>query len=273
MRRGGKADSGDKFAKGFFGNRSSGTVGRAKKLERRIERLLAEERIEKPKPNWQMKLEFENVRPGGHEVLVLENLSVGYGESSLLTDVNLNLRRGGRAALIGPNGSGKTTLLKTVAGLIDPLAGRVRIGAGARPGYMSQEQEELDRNLNALIAIRKLAPLSETEARAFLHKFLFSGDDVFLSAGSLSYGERARLSLACLVAQGCDLLLMDEPLNHLDIPSRNQFEHALASFEGTILMVVHDRYFIEGFASEIWEVKGKGIGRYLVAPEIFENNR
>jgi ATP-binding cassette subfamily F protein 3 len=109
--------------------------------------------------------------------------------------------------------------------------------------------------------------MSETEARSFLHYFLFAGDDVFLPVGKLSYGERARLSLASLVARGCNLLLLDEPINHLDIPSRARFEQALANFKGTVLAVVHDRYFIEGFASEIWDVRGDKIFRKFLLEE------
>ncbi|MCK5313467.1 MAG: ABC-F family ATP-binding cassette domain-containing protein, partial [Anaerolineales bacterium] len=117
---------------------------------------------------------------------------------------------------------------------------------------------DLDPKLDAFTTIRKLAPLSETDARAFLHQYLFSGEQVFHPIGKLSYGERARLSLACLVAAGKNLLLLDEPVNHLDIPSRARFEQALTGFEGTILAVVHDRYFIEGFAREIWEIQSLG---------------
>jgi ATP-binding cassette subfamily F protein 3 len=124
---------------------------------------------------------------------------------------------------------------------------------------MAQEQEVLDPALNTLETIRRHAPLNETEARTFLHKFLFSGDDVFTPVGSLSYGERARLMLGALVAQGSNFLLLDEPINHLDIPSRARFEQALANFEGTVLAVVHDRYFIEGFASELWVVEDGGV--------------
>ena len=107
--------------------------------------------------------------------------------------------------------------------------------------------------------MRKLAPFSETDARAFLHQYLFGGDDVFIPIRQLSFGERARLSLACQVVQGCNLLLLDEPINHLDIPSRGRFEAALESFQGTVLAIVHDRYFIEGFASQVWEVKNQRI--------------
>ncbi len=110
--------------------------------------------------------------------------------------------------------------------------------------------------------LRFITAWPETETRAFLSKFLFKGDDVFIPAGSLSFGERARLSLAGLVAQGCNFLLLDEPINHLDIPSRASFEQALLSFEGTCLAVVHDRYFIQGYATELWEVRDGSIKGY-----------
>jgi ATP-binding cassette subfamily F protein 3 len=262
FKKGGKADGGDKFAKGFFANRSKGTVGRAKHIEQRLEHLLTEERIDKPRSSWQMKLEFNESLPSGRDVLVLEDLAVGYGEAALLAGLNQTVRYGERLVLLGPNGSGKTTLLRTIAGLIPALAGSAQLGSNVRLGYMAQEQEDLDPALNAFETIRRQAALSETDARAFLSFYLFTGDDVFIPAGKLSYGERARLSLACLVARGCNFLMLDEPINHLDIPSRARFEQALAQFEGTILAVVHDRYFIDGFASEIWQVVEKGLVRY-----------
>jgi ATP-binding cassette subfamily F protein 3 len=185
---------------------------------------------------------------------MLENLSIGYDNNALVTDLNLQARYGQHTALIGSNGAGKTTLLRTISGALPPLAGRVRLGSGVRVGYMAQEQETLEAESDALTILRGLAPFNETEARTFLHQFLFSGDEVFTPVGKLSYGERARLALACLVASGCNLLLLDEPINHLDVLSRSRFEQALATFEGTVLAVVHDRYFIQGFASEIWEI-------------------
>lgn len=255
FRRGGKADTPDKFARGFFANRAKGTVARARSIERRLERLLREERIEKPRPSWQMKLDFSSAPDSGRAVLRLQDLSVGYGERALLQNLNLQVWRGARLALIGPNGSGKTSLLRTIAGELPPLGGRIELGANVRLGYIPQEQEALAPAQDAFTTIRSLAPFSETEARAFLHQYLFSGDQVFTPAGKLSYGERARLLLACLVARGCNLLLLDEPINHLDIPSRVRFEQALSSFEGTLIVATHDRYFIESFASEIWEIR------------------
>ena len=264
FKRGGKGDSGDKFAKGFFANRSKETIRRAKHLEARLEKLMTEDKVDKPRQSWQMKLEFEETPTSGRDVLVLEDLSVGYGALVLLAGLNQTLKYGARTALIGPNGAGKTTLLRTIAGKLEPISGQLRLGASVKIGYMAQEQEDLLPELNAFEMICRTAAFSETDARTFLHRFLFTGDDVFVPVGLLSYGERARLSLACLVAQGCNFLLLDEPVNHLDIPSRTRFEQALGSFDGTILAVVHDRYFIEGFASELWEVQGQGLPQVLL---------
>ena len=255
MKKGGKADSGDKFAKGFFGNRSTKNVaGRAKHLEARIEKILTEEHIEKPKQNWQIKLDFGAPAHQSKDVLITENLSVGY-EEPLLTNLNLYIRAGQHIALTGANGTGKTTLIRTIAGKLPPFAGTLKLGVTVKLGYMAQEQELLDPNLNALQTIQSFATLNETETRNFLHYFLFKGDDSLRPTRELSFGERARLQLGLLVAQGCTFLLLDEPINHLDIPSRARFEEALANFKGTILAVVHDRYFIERFASEVWTVK------------------
>jgi ATP-binding cassette subfamily F protein 3 len=257
MKKGGKADSGDKFAKGFFGNRATKNVaGRAKHIEARIQKILNEDRIEKPRASWQIKLDFGGPTRESKDVLTTENLSIGYpGNEPLLEGLNLYIRAGQRIALTGENGTGKTTLLRTIAGKLDPLAGTVQLGTTVQPGYMAQEQELLNPSLSALQTVQRVASFNETQARHFLHFFLFSGDDPLRPSGELSFGERARLQLALLVAQGCTFLLLDEPINHLDIPSRARFEGALSQFNGTILAVVHDRYFIERFASDVWRIK------------------
>jgi ATP-binding cassette subfamily F protein 3 len=264
MKKGGKADSGDKFAKGFFGNRATKNVaGRAKHVEARIEKILTEEPVEKPGASWQMKLHFGEEVTLSKDVMTTENLSVGYpGHDPLLENLNLYIRAGQRIALTGENGSGKTTLLRTIAGQLAPLAGTVRLGQTVRLGYMAQEQELLDPSLSALKTLQKVASFNETDARHFLHFFLFSGDDPLRPSGELSFGERARLQLALLVAQGCTFLLLDEPINHLDIPSRARFEGALTQFNGSILAVVHDRYFIEQFASDVWNIKNGEVERW-----------
>ncbi len=131
----------------------------------------------------------------------------------------------------------------------------MRLGSSVRVGYLAQEQEILDPASNALAVIQAESPLNHTDARSFLHYFLFSGDDVFTPARDLSYGERARLMLAVLVARGANLLVLDEPINHLDVPSREQFEQALAAFQGSVLAVVHDRYFVDRFATTVWRIE------------------
>lgn len=230
---------------------------KAKSREKKLERYLdSDERVERPRSFWQMKLEFGENVDLSKDVLMTGNLSVGYpGQAPLLEDLNLYIRAGQRIALTGENGTGKTTLLRTITGALAPIAGHVRLGHSVSLGYMTQEQETLDPSLSAMEIIQRVSSYTETEARRFLHLFLFSGDDPLRPSGDLSYGERARLQLGLLVAGGCTFLLLDEPINHLDIPSRMRFERGLTHFNGSILAVVHDRYFIEAFATDVWTIE------------------
>ncbi len=227
----------------------------AKVRERKLERLLAsEDRIAKPAQHWEMKLEFGDPPRSGSHVLLLEGVSKAFAGQPLFSDASGDLVQGERVALLGPNGSGKTTLLRIISGELAPDSGRVRLGANVRPGYFAQEQEGLSADQTVLAAVRAVAPLDETAARGFLHQFLFGGDAVFTRVADLSYGERARLVLARLVLGGVNFLLLDEPLNHLDIASRSHFETALRAFTGTVLAVAHDRYFVAAFADRIWAI-------------------
>jgi ATP-binding cassette subfamily F protein 3 len=249
-----------------FGPRkiAKGIARKATVQKRRLERMIeSEEYLEKPKQTWQIKFEMVDTPPSSQDVLILEDLSMGFGDRCLFQDVNLVLHAGERIVLTGPNGSGKTTLLRIVMGQVEPLRGEFRLGPSVRVGYYAQEQEDLDDNLDPFTEIQRVAPMGDTEVRSFLHYFLFSGDDVFVPVGALSLGERARLALAKLVAAGCNLLILDEPINHLDIPSREQFEQGLSHFEGSILAVVHDRYFIERFATRLWVIHDGTIHSYV----------
>ena len=235
----------------------------AKVRERKLEKLLASEAtIERPERQWQPHMQFGATPRGGQSVLLLEGVGKGFDGRTLFAGVDAALRHGERVALLGPNGSGKTTLLRIIGGALAPDAGTVRLGAQVRPGYFAQEQEGLDPAQRVVDAVRAVAPLSEAEARTFLHRFLFAGDAAVRPVGRCSYGERARLALARLVLAGVNFLLLDEPLNHLDIPSREQFEQALEHFPGTVLAVVHDPYFVARFAARLWVIHDGGLQEY-----------
>jgi len=265
FRRGGKADSGDKFARGFFANRSAGTMGRAKQIERRLAHLQNQGRIEKPGRRWGLRPDFADGDYGARQVLRLDAVGIAFGERWLLRDMQATLAHGERIALVGANGSGKTTLLRMIMGELQPTTGQIRIGAGVRVGYMAQGQDILDPGETAFTTIQAAAALyDETEIRRLLHRFLFSADEVFIPTRYLSYGERARLMLARLVVQGCNLLVMDEPVNHMDIPSRERFEAALLEFNGSVLAAVHDRAFIERVTTGVWEISAGTIVPVLV---------
>lgn len=248
-------------------------ANKAKSREKKLDRYLdSAERVEKPKPSWQMKVDFGDLPESGKDVLRLDKVSVGYGARVLLRDVTLSIRQGERIALIGENGTGKSTLIKTITGQLPPLAGEVRLGVNVRVGYFAQEQDVLDPAETPLTSLQAAVPMNDTEARSFLHYFLFTGDQPLTLNQSLSYGERARLMLALLAAQGCNFLLLDEPLNHLDIPARTQFEKALTNFEGTALAVVHDRYFIAGFATRIWSVAQDQVREFLNVDDVMSKS-
>jgi ATP-binding cassette subfamily F protein 3 len=256
---------GPKRGRDFYGRVSAKVVRLAKARTRKLERYLAsDERVEKPREHWGLKLDFGSPPPGGRAVLRLEDVGFGYaGQPLLFSEVTLDVRYGERIAVVGPNGAGKTTLLRLIAGQMPPQTGTVRLGVNVRLGGMAQEQETLDLQRTVLQTVRQERAMSETEARHFLHFFLFGGDSVFRPVGACSLGERSRLQLALLVLQGCNLLLLDEPLNHLDIEGREHFETALDAFKGTIITVSHDRAFLRSFAERVVEVRA---GRVRLFP-------
>jgi ATP-binding cassette subfamily F protein 3 len=250
--------SGDPGARRYAKKVAKKALSREKKLERYLK---SEDRVERPEGSWYLKLNFEGGLRSGKQVLQLKDVSHRFDEL-LYQNVNLVLSHGERVVLLGPNGSGKSTLLRSIVGEIAPQEGRIDIGANVRIGYMPQMQDTLDADTTPLKLIRPVAPMTETEARNFLHYFLFAGDDVFLTVEVLSYGERSRLLLAKLVAEGANCLILDEPINHLDIPSRERFEQALNAFPGAILAAIHDRAFIDRFATAIWAVESGEIRHY-----------
>lgn len=223
-------------------------VVRKKKLQRMLD---SEEAAERPERRWRLSLGFADPDGGARDVVRIEGASVRLGDRSVLDDVDLQVRHGDRVALLGANGSGKTTLMRLIAGDLEPDSGVVRLGPNVRVGYFAQEQQTLDPERTILDHARQAASMPEGELRAELHKFLFGGEMVHRRVAELSYGERARLMLSLLVLRGTTVLLLDEPMNHLDLDAREEFEEALASFGGTIIMVLHDRYAVERLATRV----------------------
>ncbi len=246
-----------------YRKRAARIARQAKVVERRFERFLeSEDRVARPDREVGLRPEFAAPGRSGDDALSVEELSLEVGGRVLLEDVSFGLRYGERAALLGPNGSGKTTLLRAVAGAVEAARGSVRLGAGVRLALLEQGQEELDPSLNAIQTLRPLAVMDEGALRRFLHHYLFTAADVHTPVERLSYGQRARLGLAKLALQGVNLLLLDEPTNHLDIPSREAFEEVLGTFEGTVLIVTHDRYFVEAFASTALRIEDGALREY-----------
>ncbi len=202
-----------------------------------------------------LNIRLETVERSSRVVLRAKAATIGYPERPLFSVRQLKLERGGRAALLGPNGSGKSTFLRAVLGEIPPLDGELILGDGVQVGYFAQAHDQLDpakRVIDELWARRRL---SETEARRYLAHYLFRGDDVFKRVRELSGGERGRLALALLALEGANFLLLDEPTNHLDIPSQEVLQEVLEGFNGTILLVSHDRYLVDRLAQHIWSIE------------------
>ncbi len=234
----------------------------AKGRERKLERYLAsDEHVERPRLTWPIKLNFGAPPPGGRVMVRLEHVSFAYSDADagVLEDVSFEVRYGQRVALVGPNGAGKTTLLRLIAGDLQPRGGAVARSPAVRLGVMSQEQETLDPRRSVLETVRRERAMSEQDARDLLPAFLFYGDAVFKPVGACSLGERSRLQLARLVLQGCNLLLLDEPINHLDVDSREHFEAALEAFEGSVIVVAHDRAFVRNLARHTLEVRDRHV--------------
>ena len=200
----------------------------------------------------------------GDQVLVLDRLTVGFPTRALAHDLSLLLRRGERLGVIGGNGTGKTTFVRTILGEHAALGGEVRWGTGVNIGYYDQRLQIVDDRNTAIDEIRELASSAVTdgELRGFLGRFLFSGDDVFKSVAALSGGEKGRLALAKLIYSRANVLVLDEPTNHLDIASREALEDALNEFDGTIITVSHDRYFLDRIATQILFFSGKGVDHF-----------
>ncbi len=244
--------------------RQHGTEHLAKRAASREKRLAMMEIKEKPKLKQnRMKLSFEADFKSGGEVIEAEDLSKSYGSRKLFDHAGLLIRKGERVCIIGDNGIGKTTLLKILMGLEKPDNGYLRIGYNVNFGYYDQGQLLLDENETVLGEMKNAYHLyTDTEMRSLLGRFLFTGDDVFKQVKDLSGGEKAKLSLLKLMLSGANTLVLDEPTNHLDIESKEIVEEALMEFEGTLLIVSHDRYLLNTIPDRILELTEHGLVEY-----------
>ena len=240
-----------------------------KRAQSREKRLAHIERLERPEGEaGRMKIHFKQNFQSGNDVISAEGLAKEFGRGRekklLFENVSLDIKRGERICIVGPNGVGKTTLLRMIMGELTPTEGRLKLGHNVAFGYYDQGQLLLDEKNTVLEELKESYRLyTDTEMRSILGRFLFRGDDVFLPVGSLSGGEKARLSLLKLMLSGANTLILDEPTNHLDIDSKEVFEAALLEFPGTAVIVSHDRYFLQKIPTRILELTREGINEYL----------
>ena len=207
---------------------------------------------------------LRSIERAGNHVLTVDQTTIGYPDKVLARDISFVLRRSECLGIIGPNGSGKTTFLKTILKQIPPLAGEIRWGTKVEVGYYAQQLDDLDDRNEIIMELRRVASPGATagELRSFLAKFLFRGDDVYKHVRDLSGGEKGRLALAKLIYSRVNVLVLDEPTNHLDIPSREALEEALDAYQGTILTISHDRYFLDRIATQILALDGEGLAEH-----------
>ena len=211
-----------------------------------------------------IRFSFKALAGGGQDVLTTENLGMSFGEKRIFRNCSAHIVKGERVFLLGPNGCGKTTFIKDIIGQYEPTEGEVRLGANIVTGYYDQIQENLDMEKTVFDELHDEYPMmTETQIRNALAVFLFRGEDVFKEIKKLSGGERARVELAKLMLRPVNFLIMDEPTNHLDIDSREALEDALLGYDGTILMVSHDRYFINKLADRIIYMEADGFKNYI----------
>ncbi|HNY19549.1 MAG TPA: ABC-F family ATP-binding cassette domain-containing protein [Flexilinea sp.] len=223
----------------------------------RLERLLEESKITNPILHRKIQTNLSSSIRSGDIVLRTKNLEIGYldDHKKLISIPDVVLQRGECVAILGPNGVGKSTFIKTILNEIPPLAGEVEMGANLKVGYFAQAHEKLNPKATLMDEISAAAPqMLPAEIRSYLARFLFTGDDVFKTTETLSGGERGRLALAILALQNANLLLLDEPMNHLDLEAQETLQALLKDFNGTILLISHDRYLVDAIATQIWEV-------------------
>lgn len=229
------------------------TTKRAQSRRKALDKM---ERIKPPKHKQKVRINFTSDRPSGKEVLIAKDLTIGYPDKTMVSDIDFQVNKNDRVAIIGPNGIGKSTLLKTIMKKIEPKDGSIKYGASLDIGYYDQELQSLDPSKTVLDTIwDRHKTMPEKDVRSILASFLFTAQDIDKTVGQLSGGQKARLTLTVLSLEKDNFLLMDEPTNHLDIEAKEVLEQALDTYDGTLLFVSHDRYFINELANKIISVR------------------
>ena len=229
------------------------TTKRAQSRRKQLEKM---ERITPPKHKNKVRINFQSERPSGKEVLILRDLTIGYPTKTMVNNISLQINKGDRVAVIGQNGIGKSTLLKTVMKELKPKKGSIKYGASLDIGYYDQELQGLDPTKTVIDTVwDRHKTMPEKDVRSILASFLFTAKDIDKTVGQLSGGQKARLTLTVLSLEHNNFLLMDEPTNHLDLEAKEVLEQALQNYDGTLLFVSHDRYFINQLANKIVEIK------------------
>lgn len=227
-----------------------------KRAQSRCKVLDKMERIKPPKHKQKVRINFTSERPSGKEVLIAKDLTIGYPDKVMVSDIDFQVNKNDRVAIIGPNGIGKSTLLKTIMKKLEPKGGSIKYGASLDIGYYDQELQSLDPSKTVLDTIwDRHKTMPEKDVRSILASFLFTAEDIDKTVGQLSGGQKARLTLTVLSLEKDNFLLMDEPTNHLDIEAKEVLEEALDNYDGTLLFVSHDRYFINELANKIISVR------------------
>lgn len=229
------------------------TTKRAQSRRKALDKM---ERIKPPKHKQKVRINFTSDRPSGKEVLIAKDLTIGYPDKTMVSDIDFQINKNDRVAIIGPNGIGKSTLLKTIMKKLEPKDGSIKYGASLDIGYYDQELQSLDPSKTVLDTIwDRHKTMPEKDVRSILASFLFTAEDIDKTVGQLSGGQKARLTLTVLSLEKDNFLLMDEPTNHLDIEAKEVLEQALNTYDGTLLFVSHDRYFINELANKIISVR------------------